>query len=143
MNMGSSIDAGLTHVLRTHLELCEQALALITSEKQSLAGQEGPDAFTFCQRRKGLLAAIQGSLNDIRQWRQTWQQISPDERAQLPEAAQLFQSIQGSMMKILIMDRENQQAMLRRGLIPAQNLPAAASQQTHYVAGLYRRHCAQ
>jgi hypothetical protein len=43
-------------------------------------------------------------------------------------------------MKFLQLDRENQQSLLRRGLVPPRHLPAVAAQQPHYVAGLYRRH---
>ena len=39
MNSGPSMASGLIEVLRTHLELCERALELITSEGRSLAGQ--------------------------------------------------------------------------------------------------------
>jgi len=38
-----------------------------------------------------------------------------------------------------LLDRENQQAMLRRGLVPTRHLPAAAVQQPNYVASLYQR----
>jgi hypothetical protein len=43
---------------------------------------------------------------------------------------------------LLLLDRENQQEMLRHGLVPATQLPPAASQRPNYVAGLYRRHAA-
>jgi hypothetical protein len=43
-------------------------------------------------------------------------------------------------MKFFILDRENQQAMLRRGLVPVRHLPPAAAQRPHFVAGLYQRH---
>jgi hypothetical protein len=51
----------------------------------------------------------------------------------------LFQNIQSLLMKVLVLDRENQQAMLRRGLVPARHLPAVAVQKPHYVASLYQR----
>ena len=53
---------------------------------------------------------------------------------------QMFQTIQSLLMKVLLLDRENQQALLRRGLVPAKHLPPVAAQQPHYVAGLYQRH---
>jgi len=133
--------ADLVRDLRTHQELCQQALTMMLSEGQALSGPDKYEAFTFCQRRKDLLTAIEASLNNLRRWRQLWQQVSLDERAGLPDVSQLFQTIQGFMMRILLLDRENQQAMLRRGLVPAQHLPAVASQQSHFVAGVYRRHC--
>jgi len=45
--------------------------------------------------------------------------------------------------RILLLDRENQQEMLRRGAIPATQLPSAASQQPNFcrqpVTGAIRR----
>lgn len=128
--------------LRRHDELCQMTLALMSAESSALNGEGGYDAFTFSQQRKVLLTAIEESLNRLRRWRHTWQQVGPEERAAFSGTNQMFQAIQSSMMRILLLDRENQQAMLRRGLVPAQHLPAVASQQTHYAAGIYRRHCA-
>jgi hypothetical protein len=38
------------------------------------------------------------------------------------------------------LDRENEQLLLRRGLIPPKHLPPVQRQRPHYVAGLYQRH---
>ena len=56
------------------------------------------------------------------------------------EVVDLFQTIQSLVMKTLLLDRENQQALLRRGMVPAISLPAVGAQQPHFVAGLYRQH---
>jgi hypothetical protein len=58
------------------------------------------------------------------------------------EIDELFRDIQSLLPRLLLLDRENQQEMLRRGLIPALQLPPAASQQPNFVARLYRRHAA-
>lgn len=142
MTPAADIAPEMIRDLRAHAELCQQTLTLLASESQALAGTADYDAFGYCQRRKGLLPAIEESLNQLRRWRRLWQQVSPEERGRFTDVSQLFQIIQGFMMRILLLDRENQQAMLRRGLVPARHLPAAASQQSHFVAGVYRRHCA-
>jgi hypothetical protein len=69
-----------------------------------------------------------------------WQKISPAERDRCGEIKNLFQEIQNLLPRILMLDRENQQEMLRRGLIPPAQLPPPAAQQPNFVAGLYRRH---
>jgi hypothetical protein len=53
---------------------------------------------------------------------------------------ELFQSVQGLVMKLLLLDRENQQALLRRGLVPTRHLATAAVQQPNFVASVYKRH---
>jgi hypothetical protein len=42
-------------------------------------------------------------------------------------------------MKIIVLDRENEQTLLRLGLLPAQQLPPVERQRGHFVADLYRR----
>ncbi len=43
-------------------------------------------------------------------------------------------------MKIIVLDRENEQALLRRGMLPSRSLPPVQRQRPHYVADLYRKH---
>jgi hypothetical protein len=51
--------------------------------------------------------------------------------------------LQNLIVKILQLDRENQQALLRRGLVPARHVTACAAPPSNYVANLYRRHTTQ
>jgi hypothetical protein len=141
----SSVDFGvfreqLTRDLQAHLALCQEALALTGQENQALTTAVGYDPFAFFSQRKSLLPRLEASLITLRKWRQSWVQIHPAQRAGCPEIQALFQTVQGLLMKVLLLDRENQQALLRRGLLPAGNLPSATAQQPHCVAALYRRH---
>jgi hypothetical protein len=131
--------AGLIFELRTYLNLCEEFLVLAVRENQALSGQTVYQPFEFDQQRKSLLPDLESVSNKLRQRRIIWQQVPASERERCKEAKPLFQRIQSLLMKMLLLDRENQQAMLRRGLVPARHLPAAAVQQPHYVASLYRR----
>jgi hypothetical protein len=130
---------GLILELRTYLAVCEETLCLTIRENQALAGQTDYQPLDFNQTRKNLLPLIDSLLVKLRGRRLVWQQVSPAERERFTEVKPLFQSIQNILMKILLLDRENQQAMLRRGLVPARHLPAAAVQQPNYVANLYQR----
>ena len=42
-------------------------------------------------------------------------------------------------MKILIIDKENEQLLLRRGLVPPAQLPSVQQQYPHFVTDLYQR----
>jgi hypothetical protein len=64
------------------------------------------------------------------------------QRESCGELEELFRDIQSLLPRLLLLDRENQQEMLRRGLIPAAQLPPAASQRPNFVANLYQRHAA-
>jgi len=142
MNPTPAFADKLIRDLRAHQELCQQALAILMNESRALAEKDNYEPSAHVQGRKDLLPAIEASLINLRRWRQLWQRASPEEKAGLPDLSKLFQTTQGFMMRILLLDRENQQAMLRRGLVPTQHLPVVASQQSHFVTGLYRRHCA-
>ena len=76
----------------------------------------------------------------IKRWRLLWQQSSPVERDSVVDVKALIQMLQDLIVKILQLDRENQQSLLRRGLVPARHLASCAAPPSHFVADLYRRH---
>jgi hypothetical protein len=126
--------------LRGYLTLCEEVLALVRRENQALAVANDYQPFEFYQGRKTLLLRLDEALNLLRVWRQAWQRLDPVERTQHAEVKPLLQAVQDALVKILVLDRENQQALLRRGLVPAPQMNSFASQPPHYAARLYRRH---
>jgi hypothetical protein len=126
--------------LRAHLALCQEVMTLVVQENQALSSLESYSSFAFYQSRKNLLPRLEESLMALRKWRHRWQQAGPGERADGSDVQVLFQSVQSLLMKVLLLDRENQQALLRRGLVPARQLPATSVQQPHCVADAYRRH---
>jgi hypothetical protein len=133
---------GLVLELRNYLVLCEEMMQLATRESQALSGAADYSPAEFHQKRKTLLPDIESLLIKLRRRRLAWQQVPASERERCEEVKPLFQNIQNLLMKVLLLDRENQQAMLRRGLVPTAHLPAAAVQKPNYVAGLYQRNFA-
>lgn len=131
--------SGLTLELRTYLALCEEILNLTMRENQALAGQSAYSPVEFHQKRKNLLPNIELLLAKLRSRRLVWQQVSTSEREQYREIKPLFESIQNQLMKVLLLDRENQQIMLRRGMVPTSHLPAVTPK-ANYVTSVYQRH---
>ena len=125
--------------LQGHLALCQEILSLVESESQALHHTKTGPSFESYQAKKNLLPRLNQSLNQIRQHRATWQKLSPAERAPFPEVPGLLRQNQDLIMKIIVLDRENEQALLRKGLVPPRQLPAAQRQRPHFVADLYRR----
>jgi hypothetical protein len=125
--------------LRGHLTLCQEILALAENESHALHHTEAGPSFASYQAKKNLLPRLNQSLNQIRQHRATWQKLSPAERAQFPDVPGLLRQNQDLIMKIIVLDRENEQALLRQGLVPPRQLPSAQRQRPHFVADLYRR----
>jgi hypothetical protein len=128
--------------LRAYQEICDEALALTTRENQALATSGDYQPFEFYQQRTGLLPRLENALLQLRKWREIWLRVSPVERAGCSEVKVLFQSVQSLLMKLLLLDRENQQALLRRGLVPPRHLATAAVQvqPPNFVANVYKRH---
>jgi hypothetical protein len=130
---------GLAAELRSYLLLCEDILNLAKNENQALTGQTSYQPSEFQQKRKKLLPNIELLLAKLRSRRLVWQQVPKPERERCTEITPLFQNIQDELMKVLLLDRENQQIMLRRGMVPASHLPAPTPK-ANYVASVYHRH---
>jgi DNA-directed RNA polymerase subunit H (RpoH/RPB5) len=125
--------------LKQHLSLSQELLGMVEREGQTLRRQDNPSLFEFYQLRKNLLPRLNQSLDTLRKHRVNWQKFSLDERARYPEIGMLLRQNQDVTMKIIMLDRENEQGLLRRGLIPARELPPVNRQRPHFVADLYRR----
>jgi hypothetical protein len=134
--------ADLARELQNHLDLCREFLALFTEENQTLRRPQPWSPATFSAERKRLLPRLESGLIKLRSHRQWWERLPADQRESCGEIMHLFRDIQNLLPRLLLLDRENQQEMLRRGLIPATQLPPAASQRPNFVANLYRRHAA-
>jgi hypothetical protein len=126
--------------LRAHQSLCRDLLSLAERESQWLRSGQAGSAFDATATRKTLLPQLNGIVSSLRQHREAWQKLTPAERVAQPEVTFLLRQVQDLIMRIILLDRENEQGLLRRGLIPPREIPAAQQQRPHYVAGLYQRH---
>lgn len=125
--------------LRAHLGLCQQMLQLAERENKALRKAEAGATQEFHELRKVLLPNLEQSLGKLKQHRLSWQRLSQEERAQYPEVSGLIRAAQELINKTLVLDRENEQILLRRGLLPANKLPSPQQQRPNFVADLYRR----
>ncbi|HEX7859048.1 MAG TPA: hypothetical protein VF773_01840 [Verrucomicrobiae bacterium] len=131
------------HDLKTHRSLCEAILTLSAKENSSLrAPGENSFAYESTAQRKKFLAQLTDSLNKIREHRTAWMRLEPSVRQGHPEIAELLRENQNLIMKILVLDRENEQALLRKGLVPPRQVPPANRQRPHFVSSLYQRNSA-
>jgi hypothetical protein len=133
------MSSDLTTDLQEHLKLCEELLNLAQRENHSLRDPGAPSPLEHSQVRRSLLPRLNASLDALRRHRAAWQRLPPAQRAQQPQVVSLLRQNQDLIMKILVLDRENEQCLLRRGLVPPRHLPPASRQRPHFVADLYRR----
>ena len=113
----------LIEELNTHLAVCRELLAIAEGEAQALRRADQPSLFEFCQLKKNLLPRLNRTLDSLRKHRVRWQSLSSDERARQPEIGPLLRRNQDLAMKFILLDRENEQGLLRRGLVPPANCP--------------------
>lgn len=128
----------IAQTLREHCALCEELLSLVMREKKAWKDQDAPPSLELYQAKKALLPRLDQSLEQIKTCRAAWQKMTPKERSQYGEIGVLLQQTQNLILKIIVLDRENEQVLLRRGLGPTKP-PAPRQQQPHFVAELYRR----
>ncbi|MGV3754430.1 MAG: hypothetical protein ACO1QS_03550 [Verrucomicrobiota bacterium] len=122
-------------VLDEQYALCQEILALAERENGALQQTDSAVTFEIAQQRRQLLARLDAALHNLRSARKG---MGPGQPLP-PETAQMVRQLQDIIMRVLVLDRENEQALLRRGLIPARHVPPAARQKPHFVAELYRR----
>lgn len=128
--------AELAQHLRGHLKLCEDILSLVERENAALKQAESGLEATA---RKQLLPGLELSLAKLKTLRADWLKLPADVRKQQPEIAGLLRQNQDVIMKVIVLDRENEQTLLRKGMVPTKHLPSANRNRPHYVADLYRR----
>jgi hypothetical protein len=125
--------------LRSYQTLCEELLGLASRENGALSG-DSYDASEFTNCRKDLLPRLDKALTTLRNRRQDWQRQGLEHGSLSSEIKNLFQAVQDVIMKILLFDRDNQQGLLQRGLVPARHLPTVAARQPHVINAAYRRY---
>ena len=128
--------------LLQHLTVCNNLLALARKEADALQNPAPFPAASLQAERKALLIRLESALNGLVEKRTLWQQTGMEAVARDPQVARSLQLCLDTIMRVLVLDRENEQSLLRRGLLPPRSLPPAEQARPHYVANLYQR-CAQ
>ena len=136
--MNNSFDE-LQSELQTAHSLYHELLGTVESESTALR-QPGPfSPFASFSTRRRILPDLEQSAARLRQHRANWLQLAPAERAGHREIGMLLRQCQDLILRVLMLDRENEQSLLRKGLLGPRHLPSHNAQRPHYVAGLYRR----
>jgi hypothetical protein len=87
-----------------------------------------------------LLVRLGLSSRSVAAQRTCWGQLTAPGCEIPPEFAGLVQTTLDTIMRVLVIDRENEESLLRRGLLPARALPRAEQAQPNFVARTYQRH---
>jgi hypothetical protein len=134
--------ASLARELQGFLGLAREFLAVFTEENLALRRPQPWSPKVSCEQRNRLLPRLESGLIQLRSLRLWWERMPAGQRESCSDIRDLFRDIQNLLPRLLLLDRENQREMLRQGLLPATQLPAAAALRPNFVASLYRRHAA-
>ncbi len=125
--------------LQAHLGLAREVLAMVEREGQSLRSTETSASSELFPAKKALLVRLEQAVAKLKEYRSDWVRHDATAREADTGINQLIRQNQDLTMKIIVLDRENEQALLRRGLVPPRSIPSANRQRPHFVADLYRR----
>ena len=129
----------LSEDLSTHAALCEELLFMTQTESQELASARA-ESFQFTQRRKTLLPRLDDCVGRLREHRSRWLHFDAAVRQQNEQINSALCRNQQLIMKVVALDRDNEQARLRRGLLPVSQVPSLNRERPHFVVELYRRY---
>jgi hypothetical protein len=134
------VEEQMLAALREHLGVCNALLELAHKESDALKNPAPFPTTAIQLERKALLSRLESALSFLVQKRSLWQQSGPDFLARNPQVARVHQTALDTIMRVLVLDRENEQYLLRRGLLSPRALPVAEPSQPGFVARLYQRH---
>lgn len=129
----------LHQVLHTHLALCRELLSVVEQEHRALTDPRPPCLAEFSQARKRLLPRLEQSLHGLQKHRGNRRDGARAEPPGADGVGALLRQCQETTMRILLLDRQNEQSLLRRGLVPVRELAFLSGQRPEVAAGLYQR----
>ena len=128
----------LSRELQAHNSLCGEILSVIQQEHQKLKTSAVDDLAALQAGRQGMLERLNAAQEGILAHKEEWMRLKPEERQQRPDIANLLKQSTDLIMKIVSLDRENEQLMLRNKLVPPSHLPPAQRQPPNLVAKMYK-----
>ena len=115
-------------------------LLLAQKEAEALRQPGSFPAGRIQAERKELLARLEASSRAVAAQRSRRGQSNAPGCATRPELADLVQTTLDKIMRVLVMDRENEASLLRRGLLPPRALPRVEQSEPNFIALTYNRH---
>ncbi len=128
----------LAHALQAHIDLCGEVLATVQQEHQSLKTNQVEDLTQLQNSRQEMLDRLTTAQTGISAHKDAWGALNKAQKQTMPEIGQRLKQCTDLIMKIVSLDRENEQLMLRNKLVPPGHLPPAERQNPNLVAKIYK-----
>ena len=121
-----------SEVVDRHLQLCDDLLVLLKEENRLLRGDPSGMTEEFLQQKRDLLPRLDESLAALK----TIQEESPE---MLPALREKLDSAQKKIMRILLLDKENEQLLLK-SMIPVKQKTSAPAGSMRSLKSIYDKH---
>jgi flagellar biosynthesis/type III secretory pathway chaperone len=128
----------LVDEIQQYFRVCEDVHAIVRRENQCLKSAEPQTIHQFQQSRRDVLERLTATQMRLAVHKTSWMRVPPAVRAKRPEVGNLIRQTLDLIMKTIVLDRENEQLLLRHQMVPANRLPSANRQNPHFVARLYK-----
>ncbi|MBN2068970.1 MAG: hypothetical protein JW739_04970 [Opitutales bacterium] len=96
-------------IIRRHLDLCDQVYTVLNEENRILRGTGQVPEAAFLERKRALLPQLTESVDELKQLRASEPHLGPILK-------DLVESAQKKLMKIFLLDRENEQLLLKASM---------------------------
>jgi len=128
----------LAHALQAHIDLCGEILGVVQQEHQRLKSNEIEDLAELQSARQDMMERLTLAQAKIAEHKDVWGELNNSQKKSMPEIGQRLKQCTDQIMKIVSLDRENEQLMLRNKLVPPGHLPPAERQNPNLVAKIYK-----
>tara|TARA_B100001123_G_scaffold416454_2_gene518107 strand:+ start:1591 stop:2052 length:462 start_codon:yes stop_codon:yes gene_type:complete len=128
----------LAHALQAHIDLCSEILQVVKNEHQQLKANQVDDLTQLQGARQGMLEKLSAAQSEISSHKDAWDALSQSQKQSMPEIGKRLSLCTDLIMKIVSLDRENEQLMLRNKIVPPGHLPPAERQNPNLVAKIYK-----
>ena len=92
------------------------------------------------EARQKLIPLLDRVTEKMKQHRQIWESLSYEERATRPDVNELIVEALNTIMKIIKLDRANEEILLKNGSIPIKEIPPSMRQKPGQVVNIYKQH---
>lgn len=101
----------LEMTLQAHADICDEMHQVILEENRYLKTNGRPPEESFLVRKRNALMTLTGSVTML-------QQLSAQARSTVPAIKALIEKVQQTIMRALLVDRENEQLLLKCSMRP-------------------------
>jgi len=120
-----------TEVIDRHLQLCDDILNVLSEENRMLRRQPAVVEDSLLDEKRNLLPALDASLAALKAFHEQTPEL-------LPAVKEKLKSAQNKIMRILLLDRENEQLLLKSILPKVQKITPKRSLES--IKGIYEKH---